>query len=98
MAMGSSNAHSKTRRPGNSRVATSQADTVPMLDTSRPTIRHSQSELAMVSGNIVAARCARVSPVPGASRLAPTASTGRATRSATKKLTAVSGRNTMTRL
>jgi hypothetical protein len=56
-----------------------------MAATPMPTPRQSQTEFATYSGSTVAIRWPQVSPVPPAKRLAPTASTGSATRTASAK-------------
>jgi|GEM_PF-6939846 hypothetical protein len=63
-------------------MVTSQAVETPTTMTPQPTPRHSHRVLATYSGSTVAARCAQVSPVPTANRLAQTLAMGAAARTA----------------
>ena len=45
MASGSSKAHSKTRRPGNSNSVTALAVAMPIVATPTPTSRHSSNDV-----------------------------------------------------
>ena len=82
MAIGSSSATSRKRRPRNSQATTSQAATAPALPAISVTSRASSAELASISGKVVAAICRQTSP-PGAAAVTSTARIGVAMAKAT---------------
>ena len=84
MAMGSSSATSRKRRPRKSQATTSHAATAPTLPARSVTSSASSAELASMAGRVVATICRQTSP-PGAVAVASTARMGVAMAQATSK-------------